>query len=231
MFEAVDLYCERLGPGFWAEPVNALTNASFMVGAWFAWLRAKSSDVMAPTVWALLGLMCAIGLGSFSFHTFANKLTQFWDVLPILLFQLVYLWLYLREIAEIRAVFTGIMVLAYLVTAMFWMQFPHILNGSLIYTPAIIVLFGLGIYHAASRQQGRFLVLNAALVFVVSLTFRTLDGVICPFFPLGTHFLWHLLNGLVLYLLIIGLLAKYHGSSENAREINQRGNGFRKPPN
>ena len=26
MFESIDLYCERLGPAFMAEPLNALSN-------------------------------------------------------------------------------------------------------------------------------------------------------------------------------------------------------------
>lgn len=29
MNEFIDIYCERLGPGLWAEPLNALTNAAF----------------------------------------------------------------------------------------------------------------------------------------------------------------------------------------------------------
>ncbi|SDT92452.1 hypothetical protein SAMN05428979_0445 [Stappia sp. ES.058] len=28
---SVDAYCERVGTAFWAEPVNALTNAAFLV--------------------------------------------------------------------------------------------------------------------------------------------------------------------------------------------------------
>ena len=207
MFETVDLYCERLGPTFWAEPVNAFTNASFLIGAWFAFFRAKQLGGMSPAVGILLGLMCAIGLGSFSFHTMANNLTRFLDVLPILLFQLVYVWLYCREIAGARPVCAGAIVFAYLVAAILGRQFPNILNGSLIYAPALAVLFGLGIYHAASRQNERFVVMGAALVFVVSLSCRTVDGFICPYFPLGTHFLWHLFNGFVLYLLIRGFLA------------------------
>jgi hypothetical protein len=162
---------------------------------------------MSPAVGSLLGLMCAIGLGSFSFHTMANNLTRFLDVLPILLFQLVYLWFYCREIAGTRPVFAGAIVFTYLVAAVLGRQFPHILNGSLIYTPAIAVLFGLGIYHAASRQNERFVVMAAALVFVTSLACRTVDGFVCPYFPLGTHFLWHLFNGFVLYLLIRGFLS------------------------
>ena len=207
MFETVDLYCERLGSTFWAEPVNAFTNASFLVGAWFALFRTKQLGVMSPAVGSLLGLMCAIGLGSFSFHTMANNLTRFLDVLPILLFQLVYVWLYCREIAGTRQVFAWTIVFAYLFAAILGRQFPHILNGSLIYAPAIAVLFGLGIYHAASRQNERFVVMAAALVFVTSLACRTVDGFVCPYFPLGTHFLWHLFNGFVLYLLIRGFLS------------------------
>ncbi len=207
MFETVDLYCERLGPDFWAEPVNALTNASFLVGAWFALLRAKHLEVVSPAVLSLLGLMCAIGLGSASFHTFANNLTRFLDVLPILLFQLIYVWLYCREIARTRQAFAAAIVFVYLVAAILGRQYPHILNGSLIYAPAIVVLFGIGIYHASSRRNARFVVMGAALIFVVSLACRTVDGAVCPYFPIGTHFLWHLFNGFVLYLLIRGFLA------------------------
>lgn len=32
---SLDLYCERCSPDFWAEPVNALTNISFLVAAFF----------------------------------------------------------------------------------------------------------------------------------------------------------------------------------------------------
>jgi hypothetical protein len=29
IFDPIDAYCERLGPGLWAEPLNALTNLAF----------------------------------------------------------------------------------------------------------------------------------------------------------------------------------------------------------
>jgi hypothetical protein len=37
-----------------------------------------------------------------------------------------------------------------------------------------------------------------AAILVTSLTFRTLDGPLCQIVPFGTHFLWHVLNGLML---------------------------------
>ena len=68
---AVDGYCERLGPGLWAEPVNAVTNAAFLVAAAVMWWRC------AGLWWsrALCAVLAAIGVGSGLFHTFANPLT------------------------------------------------------------------------------------------------------------------------------------------------------------
>jgi hypothetical protein len=43
-------------------------------------------------------------------------------------------------------------------------------------------------------------------VLVVSITARTIDMAVCAAFPLGTHFLWHLLNALTLYILIIAMM-------------------------
>jgi hypothetical protein len=86
MFEVVDLYCERLGPGLWAEPLNALTNASFLVAAWFSWRMAARQQRLTSGVWLLIGLMIAIAIGSGFFHTFATNWARILDVVPILIF-------------------------------------------------------------------------------------------------------------------------------------------------
>ena len=61
----VDGYCERLGPGFWAEPVNALTNLAFIVAAIWAWRRGEGE----LPVRVLAAILFAIGVGSGLFHT------------------------------------------------------------------------------------------------------------------------------------------------------------------
>ena len=33
----MDAYCERTAPGLLNEPLNAITNSSFLIAAWFAW--------------------------------------------------------------------------------------------------------------------------------------------------------------------------------------------------
>lgn len=211
MFESIDLYCERTNPGFWAEPVNALTNGFFLVSAWFVWRRARKTGSLTPAVWLLLWLMIAIGIGSSLFHTFATKWAMLTDVLPILFFQLTYLWLYGRDIVAMRALPTLGLVLGLLVAVLFMLPFSHIMNGSLIYVPALLVLLMLGIYHRAGKRREPNVMLLATGVFLLSLTFRTLDNQVCSTLPLGTHFLWHTGNAVVLYLVLRGYLANRPG--------------------
>ena len=45
----------------------------------------------------------------------------------------------------------------------------------------------------------RHLILASSILFV-SLIFRTGDQIVCPAVPIGTHFIWHLFNALVLAL-------------------------------
>ncbi|MHA1489208.1 MAG: hypothetical protein ACTSRI_06100 [Promethearchaeota archaeon] len=35
--ENIDIYCERIGIEFWAEPLNAISNIAFIFAAIFAW--------------------------------------------------------------------------------------------------------------------------------------------------------------------------------------------------
>ena len=63
--QPIDAYCERLGAGFWAEPLNAVSNLAFLVAAAAGialWRRAGGSD---RPVLLLAGLVAIIGIGSF----------------------------------------------------------------------------------------------------------------------------------------------------------------------
>ena len=52
---------------------------------------------------------------------------------------------------------------------------------------------------AAGRTEA---FMSAASPGVVSLFFRTIDAAVCGAFPTGTHFLWHLMNGAMLWWMI-----------------------------
>ena len=78
--------------------------------------------------------------------------------------------------------------------------FAGVLHGAPVYTPGLIVTLVLGVFHARERSAARYALLAAAGVYLAALFFRTIDNEVCPVLPIGTHFVWHLLIGLVTYL-------------------------------
>jgi hypothetical protein len=199
-FRAVNSYCERLGPGLWAEPLNAVTNASFLVAAWVSWRLSRRHGDRGGQALSLI--LAAIGIGSALFHTYAQVWAMLADVIPIQLFILVYLALAtIRFFAAppwvgIAAAAAFVPVSALASTALGALFGP--LNGSIGYLPVpiLIALYALALVRRApAAAQG--LAVGAALL-CVSLAFRTVDQVVCGALPIGTHFLWHLLNGVML---------------------------------
>ena len=205
----IDIYCERIGPGLWAEPFNALTNLAFFAAALGSWRLIQHSPHRSYGMGVLVALVASIGIGSALFHTFATKWAQFLDVLPILLFQVCFIGLYSRRIISLNQWIVGVFLCAFLAATLWGRQFPGVLNGSLPYAPGFLVLIGLGVYHAVSRKRERFAMAAASGVFLIGVFFRSIDAVVCECFPVGTHFLWHLSNGVVIYLSMRGLVLNW----------------------
>jgi hypothetical protein len=201
----IDLYCERLEPGLLAEPLNALTNGAFLVAAWRLQRLARRGDGSDRGVLALAALALAIGIGSGLFHTFATGWALAADVVPILLFQLLFLLLYLRRQVGLGAAPAAGLCLAFLLACLAGRSVPAALNGSLAYAPTLAVLALLGWHQLHSRQS--WLLLEATGLFSLSLLLRSLDNALCPHWPIGTHLFWHLLNAAVLVLSGQALLA------------------------
>jgi hypothetical protein len=220
---AVDHYCERTSSGLDAEPVNALTNAAFLVAAWGAWrfYSRHPSRHAHRLVLPLIATMALVGLGSFLFHTVATRWAEWGDVLPIMLFMLLYLWLVLTQffVWPIWLKITGIAVY-FLATLYAEAVIPaDVLWGGALYLPTVFLILVIGtvLYWRRSRAATSFLV--AIVVFLLSFTARTLDARVCPVFPIGTHFLWHLLNAALLYILVIAAIVH---SAPLAPEVRRR---------
>ncbi|MEO0387582.1 MAG: hypothetical protein AAF281_08635 [Pseudomonadota bacterium] len=206
--EQINAYCERLDPGYWAEPVNALTNVAFLLAALFCWQHpAVRRDAGAVLLTANLAL---IGLGSYLFHTHATRWALLTDVVPIQTFILIYLYFATKRFFALPWWAGGGAVVmffpyAYLAAAGVG-ALTGPLNGSLGYVPVaiLIAVYGLLLLHSAPAT-GRGLIIGAAIL-ALSLTFRTVDAAVCAALPLGTHFLWHILNGVMLGWMILVLV-------------------------
>ena len=220
--EVFDEYCERVGPGLFEEPLNALSNLSFIFAAWAAWRLAERTGTLSTGVKALIGLAGSVGIGSMLWHTFANTLGLYLDVVPIAIFIMLFIWLYTRNVMGAGFGFAVLAVASFPLATFLVSPFSEALHGAPAYTPGLLVVLVLGGYHAVQEKPSRFTLLATAGVYFTALFFRTIDLELCHFMTIGTHFIWHTLIGLVTYLamrsLILSLPAKVVEASPTKRE-------------
>lgn len=215
LLRSIDIYCERLGPEVWAEPLNALSNLGFLVAA-LALQQRLGAQRQAPAsahryLRLLASLVFCIGLGSALFHTTAQVWSAFLDVLFISLFIYAFFGFFLHFVAGLRWGKTVLALAAFF--ALNWgverglgaTLAPAILNGSEGYVPPLVALAAMAIYMVRGELEGARRLLLAAGVFAVSLGLRSLDQRWCAALPIGTHFMWHLLNALTLYLAVTAM--------------------------
>lgn len=223
MEQILDVYCERgSDPSFWAEPANAVTNAGFLLaGALVLRLFLDERDAARRPYSALLILlMFAIGIGSFLFHTLATRWSSLADTLPILFFMLTAVYGLGRRLLGapwwgallMVGGFMGLMILTNIYGNR---ALGGVIGGSLGYVPAAAVLAVAGVWLMKDEHPAGPGLLIAAGVFLASLTFRTIDSpsanLACDWlrpggYALGTHFIWHILNSVTLYLVARALI-------------------------
>ena len=217
----IDLYCERTAPGFWNEPVNALSNAAFLIAAFLALRIALARERRDRAEIFVILLAGSIGIGSFLFHTLANSWSELADVVPIWSFVAAFVLLVIyrssnhdlaktARIAAVAAAVTG---------GILWFTSGDIVtetggspgpfNGSLQYAPALAALAVFSLVTMVQEHPARFYILSACGVFFVSLVLRSLDLRLCAATGIGTHFLWHLLNGVMIGLLLQALVRTF----------------------
>src|SRR6056297_3307258 len=194
-----DGYCERTDFSYWSEPVNALTNAAFVIAAIWMWRRVRGQGM--PLAEALCAILFAIGVGSYLFHTHATAWASAADVLPIVLFILVYVYAANRHywgLGQGGALLATAAFLPYAaVTVPAFGALPFFeVSAAYWPVPLLIALYAAALWRRHPRTA-RGLAAGAGLL-VASLAFRSVDEALCGALPLGTHFLWHVLNGAML---------------------------------
>lgn len=224
--EHVYLYCERGTNGaLWAEPINAISNAGFFLAALIFWQLVlwRPKEQRSPDHYLFVALVFAICAGSVAFHVYADRVTELADVIPIGLFMLVYLGFALNRFLNVppgwtvflAAIFAGLVAGSMQIHCWeggigFAGGAPDekvCLNGSVGYLPALAALIVVGMLLAERRHKAAPYVLAATVIFTGSILLRSLDMSFCQRVviegrPVGTHFIWHLLNALVLFLLM-----------------------------
>jgi Ceramidase len=204
--EYLDNYCERTDGSFWSEPLNAVSNVSFLIATIAAWVFirrvARQTGRPAGELYVLPAMIFLIFFGSAAFHTTATRWGVALDSGSIALYMLYFIVLWARlywDLPWSRAWTAAPVFVAF--TALVTLAAMGLPGNYLAAVLGLVVLAGLLFFskHEDRKVHWRWY-LAAALVFAVSLTARTLDDPLCGEMPIGTHYIWHTLNGIVLYL-------------------------------
>lgn len=215
-YSYLDQYCERsLDSGLWAEPINALSNLAFIIAAFIAyraWASHPHTTLRNSFDMLMLSVILAvIGVGSALWHIFADAHTLLLDVIPIVLFMNIYLIASSIRLLGFRwwqalylfAVFQGLNIASEIYLP------RNVLNGTILYIPAYLILAFIVVKSKARAPKIYGFMRNALLLWSVSLVFRTVDRIWCDIVPIGTHFLWHTFNACVLLWLLLALINNF----------------------
>lgn len=207
----IDIYCERTVPGWWDEPLNTITNLGFLLAAGVAlWCYLQHRERIPDRgldLWLLMFWLVAIGIGSGLWHLSAEAWGLWLDVVSIQLFILTFLYSFMRRVLAWGWGRMGLSFIAFIaLNALVGATVGDAFNGSAGYFPAYGVLLLMAVYvHRQGLPQAGLFAL-ACGVFLPSVTFRSLDYAVCDAFSVGTHFLWHVLNAVVLGSLLVAMI-------------------------
>lgn len=222
MSDFLDHYCERVLPTLWDEPLNVTSNIAFLIATYFIirQLPRREYNTIPWDLWILIILVPVIGAGSALWHLLAVEWTLWADRIPIIIFISLFMLSSLVRTFHLAPSTIAVLFLLFhlLNTLLQVTAAPTTLNGSLFYFPAFLCLAGMTV--TLWMQHNSFFkiyFLYATVAFLSGIAARTVDLTFCDYIPTGTHFIWHILVSLTIYLLMSGLLQSAHLISKTDR--------------
>ena len=191
-------YCERNNLTLLAEPLNLFTNILFL---FFSILLFFDNTIKDKNFSFIL---FGIGIGSMLYHSIATTFTALVDIAFIILFIFYYLVILYNKL-YIKKNYAYILSVIFIVFcyAFGYVFYNSFLGSSAFYFPILLHLILLLFYFIYEKKYFYFKkFIFIPLLFLISLYLRTVDIKYCSAFSIGTHFFWHILNSIVLYLLI-----------------------------
>jgi len=209
---SIDIYCERVSSDLFAEPINFLSNIAFIIAFYILIRRLKDASfgdkALKNCSTILTYIILFIGLGSFLFHAFGNLWSAFADTFPIMIFILFYLYIavrfYLKQNNFVAA--TALIIFLSLNVFLGYAGIEEISS----YLTALFAMLLISVISLMRDEieisRGLF---TTSIIFMISLTFRQLDNFACSYMSLGTHWIWHILNAILLYSFVLLFIERY----------------------
>lgn len=204
--EYVDLHCERFADGLMGEPLNVVSNILFFVVAYFLFKHYREADIRAPRIKVLIYMVVAFGVGSVIFHASARMWGAIFDVLPIVMFAVLYLYLFSRHVLRFQRKWSvaliGFFFIANLIFKANVIKAP---DGYVSLIPSVMVMYCIALFMFATKNRSAMRFSVATLVATLAATFRAVDSYmnaedLCDNFPIGLHFMWHILMAAYVYI-------------------------------
>ncbi len=201
IFTRFPQYCEFYQHFWLSEPLNAITNFAFFIGAYYLYKLIKNENYNRKLGVSLIVMMVILGIGSLAWHSYRVVPTLLLDEIPIYIF-IVFAFYFLIQSLTRNYKFTIILLL--FTALVYYLTFAYIpmlsiFQGSLKYVFVLWIFFILNILVTHKFGSSYSFVLPLSIL-ALALVFRIIDFHICPVFPIGTHFLWHIFVATAMYL-------------------------------
>ena len=206
---SLGLYCERVALGVWQEPFNTFSALAFVLAGLLGLLLCFGS-AKGDLVRLLMALSTlTIGVVSFAFHMHGTRLSLLYDILPILLFDILACWAIFTRGLTMSAGGTALMIALVFATnfvltplgTLYGFAFSGIEHTGFV---AWLLLLSIVLMGRGEIASGGTLFLASAIL-ITALFFKSIDIPQCPQYTHGTHWLWHLANAMASYLIIRGI--------------------------
>jgi hypothetical protein len=198
-------YCERDVPGLLAEPLNAASNVAYLLaGIGLFRLQAamiRRGETVPGEVQSLPWLSVAVATCSLLFHLFATRWSGALDSLAILLWCAVGIYSVVRRGTRLASAWPLAAAIAFAATSFGLSRAlpPGLLGGSAAYLPNLVALAAVAVYLRFVGAPAGAGFTGATVLFAAALVVRTADRPLCAAIPSGTHFVWHLMTGWLLW--------------------------------
>lgn len=206
----IDLHCERVADGLFGEPLNTISNIGFLIVAFLLAQLARREKITQPNIWFLIALIGFIGVGSAVFHTTARMwAAAFMDNLPIAIWAITFLIMFCKHVLKLSWAATLLLFTIFIAeNVIFKMLINKAPDGYVSLIPSVIFLLALSglMYFDKNPSFRNFFI--ATLIAVIAVIFRAIDAPLCDAFPIGTHFLWHLLMAPFVYIVMKELIRR-----------------------
>jgi len=197
-------YCEHAIVGNYFQPLNSISNIFYILAAVLLYYFYKKSKIKDAKSKIFLSLIVLIGVCSFLFHLYKNQATFFFDVLPIGIFFISYVYFLIVNISENKKaglywtiIFLLIMGFGFIITKS--ISENNLINEAQGYILTLLFFAGVIAYTYAKRISISKKLTIIFILFLLALIFRQIDLLLCNYIKTGTHFIWHLLSSITMY--------------------------------